>query len=92
MFTINIKRSAAALAATAGLFAAAAPASHAYSWGATQTGTHGVKAPEVKTSQVFYDLLISSYSVKAKPAKGKHGKGKHGNVTATYDIRTNRAS
>jgi len=99
MFTTNIKRSAAALAVTAGLLAAAAPASHAFSFGEHQTGSHSVKAPAVQTSQGFrfYDVLISSYSVKAKPAKGKHGKGKHGkgkhgNVTATYDIRTNRAS
>jgi len=42
MFTTNVKRSAAALAATAGLLAAAAPASHAYSWGVTQVD---VKAP-----------------------------------------------
>jgi len=43
MFTTNVKRSAAALAATAGLLAAAAPASHADSWGISQVGT--VKAP-----------------------------------------------
>ena len=43
MFTTNIKRSAAALAATAGLLAAAAPASHADSRGISQVGT--VKAP-----------------------------------------------
>ncbi len=43
MFTTDIKRSAAALAATAGLLAAAAPASHADSWGISQVGT--VKAP-----------------------------------------------
>ena len=43
MFTPSIKRSAAALAATAGLLAAAAPASHAESWGISQAGT--VKAP-----------------------------------------------
>ena len=42
MFTTNVKRSAAALAATAGLLAAAAPASHAYSWGTSQVP---VKAP-----------------------------------------------
>ena len=39
MFTTNVKRSAAALAATAGLLAAAAPASHADSWGIGQVGT-----------------------------------------------------
>ncbi len=33
MYTINIKRSVAALAITAGLLTAAAPPSHAYSWG-----------------------------------------------------------
>ena len=43
MFTTNVKRSAAALAATAGLLAAAAPDSHADSWGISQVGT--VKAP-----------------------------------------------
>ena len=75
MFTINIKRSAAALAVTAGLFAAAAPASHAFSWSENQTGSHTVKAP-VKTSQGFHDLLISSYSVKAKPTKAKHANGR----------------
>ena len=39
MFSTNIKRSAAALAATAGLFAAAAPASHADSRDISQVGT-----------------------------------------------------
>jgi hypothetical protein len=45
MFTINFKRSVAALAVTAGLLAAAAPASHAHSSGVSQTGTASVKAP-----------------------------------------------
>ena len=64
--------------------------------GASDPGTAIIEAGELangpaKASQGFYDLLVSSYSAKAKHAKGKHGKGKHGTVTASYDIRTNRA-
>jgi hypothetical protein len=51
MLTTNIKRSAAALAATAGLLAAAAPASHADSWGISQVGT--VKAPVTSDSYTW---------------------------------------
>ena len=87
MFTTNLKRSAAALALTAGLLTAAAPASHASS-------------PELNdaliTSYTFNDILISSYSVKAKPAKAvkakKGKKGKKGKITTTYDIRTDRTT
>jgi hypothetical protein len=43
MLSTNIKRSAAALATTAGLLAATAPAGHADSWGIDHVDT--VKAP-----------------------------------------------
>jgi len=79
MLTNNIKRSVAALAVTAGLLAAAAPASH----GATPTNT-GASA-----SYVLEDIMISGY-VKAKTGKGKGKRGK-GQPTHTYDIRVDRA-
>ncbi len=47
MFSTTLKRSAAALAVTAGLFAAAAPPSHAWSWGLQQSGN--VVAPPLQT-------------------------------------------
>ena len=71
MLSINIKRSVAALAVTAGLLAAGAPASHAFSWSATQTGSHTVKAPvsphgsDGRQPVSVYDLetvLISGFS------------------------------
>ena len=71
MLSINIKRSVAALAVTAGLLAASAPASHAFSWSETQTGSHTVKAPvsphgsEGRPPVSVYDLetvLISGFS------------------------------
>ncbi len=89
MFTTNLKRSAAALALTAGLLTAAAPASHASSYELNDA---------LITSYTFNDVLISSYDVKAKPAKavkakkGKKGKKGRGNVTAAYDIRTDRTT
>ena len=43
MLSINIKRSVGALAVTAGLLAAGAPASHAFSWSVTKRAS--VKAP-----------------------------------------------
>jgi hypothetical protein len=76
MLTIDIKRSVAALAVTAGLLAAAAPASH----GATP------KNPSASASYVFEDVMISG-DVKAKTAKRKRGGNK---PTHTYDIRVDR--
>ena len=79
MFTTNLKRSAAALALTAGLLTAAAPASHASSYELNDA---------LITSYTFNDVLISSYYVKAKPAKprqegqeGQEGQGqRHGGL------------
>ena len=76
MLVISIKRSVAALAVTAGLLAAAAPASH----GATPKNTSAA------ASYVLEDIVISGY-VKAKTGKGKRRKGQR---THTYDIRVDR--
>ena len=77
MLAIDIKRSVAALAVTAGLLAAAAPASH----GATPKNTSAT------ASYVLQDIVISGY-VKAKTAKRKRGGNK---PTPIYDIRVGRA-
>ena len=84
MFSTTIRRSAGALAVTAGLLAAAAPASH----GATQPPSRaqvtmtdyivssfswGMSDPgttRVKASTVLEDAMISGYDVKAKTANG----------------------
>ena len=72
MLSINIKRSVGALAVTAGLLAAGAPASHAFSWNISQPGEGGVKAPVSphgsdgrQPVSLVYDLetvLISGFS------------------------------
>jgi hypothetical protein len=81
MLTIDIKRSVAALAVTAGLLAAAAPASH----GATQTGPAGVKAP-VTVSSFSWGMSQTPSGVKAKSAKGKHAKGSAKARYQFYDL------
>ena len=73
MITTNLKRSAAALAVTAGLLAAAAPANAARPAG--MTGDAG--------NDVLVWGLGNPTSVKAKAAKGKHGKGKVATAAAT---------
>ena len=84
MFSTTIRRSVGALAVTAGLLAAAAPASH----GATQppsgaqvtmsdyivsSFSWGMSDPgttRVKASTVLENAMISGYDVKAKTANG----------------------
>ena len=82
MLSINIKRSVGALAVTAGLLAAGAPASHADSSDVSNTGSAGVMAPvsphgsgaEPRSYLVIElnDLMISG--VKAKTAQGSGAK------------------
>ena len=72
MITTNLKRSAA-LAVTAGILAAAAPANAAGSAG--MTGDAG--------NDVLVWGLSNPTSVKAKAAKGKHAKGKVATAAAT---------
>ena len=82
MFSTTIKRSVGALAVTAGLLAAAAPASHAWSFGASQADTGHVKAP----GSSFSWGMSNPTSVKAKAAKGKHVNG-HAKARYTfYDL------
>ncbi len=84
MFTTNLKRSAAALAVTAGLLVAAAgPASAAIYMKVDGISSSVVAVPAENTVPVSKSLntLGGDDSVKAKRAKAKHGKGKvaHGN-------------
>ena len=74
MFTTNVKRSAAALAATAGLLAAAAPASHADSWGISQVGT--VKAP-VSSDSYSWGQGWPTYRSGLKTDSNEVAKGHH---------------
>ena len=69
MLSINIKRSVGALALTAGLLAAGAPASHAWSWNISQTGSvmapvspHGSDGRQPVSVYDLETVLISGYS------------------------------
>ena len=84
MITTNLKRSVGALAVTAGLLAAAAPASHAFPLtSGHQYGNAHVVAPPPNTvpASASLNTLGGDDTVTAKRAKAKHGKGKvaHGN-------------
>ena len=82
MFSTTIKRSVGALAVTAGLLAAAAPASH----GATQPPS---SAPVTMTDYIVSSLswgMSTPTSAKAKAAKGKHANGHAKARYAFYDL------
>ena len=85
MITTNLKRSAAALAVTAGLLVAAAGPANA-AWYAKFDGVDGssvvaVPAENTVPASKSLNTLGGDDAVKAKRAKAKHGKGKvaHGN-------------
>ena len=90
------KKQISILTAVAALAVSAAPVASAADT-LQNTLVSGFQAKPAPPSSSFYDLLISSYVVKApsdeghRPKKGKRPKKGQGTVTTMWDVTSNKA-